>query len=191
MIHVLIENVHRQRQKHRPARRRARKTEGAAERRADIVTAAQLLRPFRHRRSERDQVARKPRLGHEMPRVLLAGGDHQRGLARLGGDQHAHGVAEAAHRVQVDEGGAACGERPTVGHADRRRLLKAEHVANVRRIDERVHERHLGRAGIAEDVGYAFIAQDVDENVTRASGHRMPSLLGSHVLQIEPRHCEP
>ena len=128
---------------------------------------------------EGDEVAREPRLGHEMPCVLLAGGDDERRLARLGGDQHAHGVAEAAHRVQVDEGGAARGERPAVGHADRGRLLQAEHVANVRRVDERVHERHLGRAGIAEDVGYALIAQDVDENVARASGHLIFPLVRS------------
>ena len=105
VIHVLIEDVHRQRQKHRPARRRARKTEGAPKRRADVVGAPQLLRPFGHRRSERDEIAGEPRLGHQMPCVLLAGGDDERRLARLGGDQHAHGVAEAAHRMQVDEGG--------------------------------------------------------------------------------------
>ena len=180
VIHVLIENVHRQRQEHRPVWRRARKAEGAAKRRTDIVAAAQLLRPFGHRRSERDEIAGEPRLGHQMPCVLLAGGDDERRLARLGGDQHAHRVAEAAHRVQVDEGGAAGGERPSVGHADRGRLLKAEHVANVGRVDERVHQRHLGRAGIAEDMGYALIAQDVDENVARASGHRIsgPSFAG-------------
>ena len=74
--------------------------------------------------------------------------------------------------MQVDEGGAASGERPTVGHADRGRLLKAEHVADVRRVDQRVHQRHFGRAGIAKDMGYSLIAQDVDENVARASGHR-------------------
>ena len=95
--------------------------------------------------------------------------------------------------MQVDEGGPARGERPAVGHADRGRLLKAEHVANVRRVDERVHERHLGRAGIAEDVGDALIAQDVDENVARASGHRgFPSGF-SRILHdlTETRHCDP
>ena len=90
--------------------------------------------------------------------------------------------------MQVDEGGAAGGERPAVGHADRGRLLKAEHVANVGRVDERVHERHLGRAGIAEDMGYALIAQDVDENVARASGHRiLPSVcLTSYTTWLRP-----
>jgi len=73
--------------------------------------------------------------------------------------------------MQVDEGGAAGGERPAVGHADRGRLLKAEDVFDVRRVDQRVHERHLGRAGIAEDVGDPLVAQDVEHNVAGASGH--------------------
>ncbi len=169
--HLLVEDVHRQRQEHRPARRRARDGEGAAQRLADILPAAQFFRPFGHRLGEGDEIAGEPRLGHQVARVLLAGGDDERRLARLRGDEHAHGVAEAAHRVQVDEGGATRGERPAVGHADRRRLLKPEDVANVRRVDERVHERHLGRAGIAEDVGHALVAQDVEQNVARASGH--------------------
>ena len=86
--------------------------------------------------------------------------------------------------MQIDEGGPARGERPAVGHADRGRLLKAEHVANVRRIDQRVHERHLCRTGIAEHVGYALIAQDVDENVARASGHWIFPLFASHPTRV-------
>ena len=93
--------------------------------------------------------------------------------------------------MQVDEGGAAGGERPAVGHADGGRLLKAEDVANVGRVDQRVHERHLGRAGIAEDVGYALIAQDVDENVARASGHRLfPSVRLASYTSSARRECE-
>jgi hypothetical protein len=99
VIHVLIEDVHRQRQKHWPARRRARKTEGAAKRRTDVVGSPQFLRPFGHGRSKRDEIAGEPRLGHQMPGVLLARSDHERRLARLGGDQHAHGVA-CPHRVR-------------------------------------------------------------------------------------------
>ena len=95
--------------------------------------------------------------------------------------------------MQVDEGSPAGGERPAVGHADRGRLLKAEHVSDVGRVDERVHKRHLGRARIAKDVGDALIAQDVDENVARASGHRgFPSGF-SRILHdlTETRHSFP
>src|ERR1700733_3304820 len=93
--------------------------------------------------------------------------------------------------MQVDEGGPAGGERPAVGHADRRRLLKAEHIRDVRRVDERVHERHLGRARIAENVSDPLITQDVDENVARASGHRIiPSVRFASYTSPRQRECE-
>ena len=122
-------------------------------------------------RGERDEIAREPRLGHQVAGVLLARRDDERRLARLRGDQHAHGVAEAPHGVQVDEGGAARRQRPAVGHRHRRRLLQAEDVGDVGRVDQRVHQRHLGRAGIAEDMGDPFVAKDVEQNVAGASGH--------------------
>ena len=169
--HLLVENVHRQRQKDGSAGGRAGDGEGAPQRLADVVAAAHLLRPFGDRGGERDKVAREPRLGHQVAGVLLARGDDERRLARLRGDQHAHRVAEAAHGVQVDERGAARRQRPAVGHRHRRRLLQAEDVGDVGGVDQRIHQRHLGRAGIAEDVGDPFVAKDVEQNVAGASGH--------------------
>ena len=55
--------------------------------------------------------------------------------------------------------------------ADRRRLLQAQHIGDVGRVDEGVHQRHFGRAGIAEDVSDALVGQNVEQNVARASGH--------------------
>jgi hypothetical protein len=92
-VHFLVEDVHRQGEKDRPARRSAADREGAAQRLPHILAAAQFLGPFGHRRSKRNEIARKPWLAHEVPGVLLAGGDDEGRLARLGGDQHAHGVA--------------------------------------------------------------------------------------------------
>jgi hypothetical protein len=172
---LLVENVHRQRQEYRPGRRCAGDGEGAPQRLADILAAPHFLGPLGHRRRERDEIAGEPRLGHQMTRVLLAGGDHERGLARLRGDEHAHRIAEPAHCMQVDEAGAARGQRPAVRHADRRRLLEAKHVGDVGRVDERVHQRHLGRARIAEDMRDSLVAKDVEENVASASGHEPDS----------------
>ena len=106
-----------------------------------------------------------------MARILLPGGDDERRLARLGGDEHAHRIAEPAHGVQVDEAYFAGRQRPAVGHADRGRLLKAEHVGDVGRVDQRIHQRHLGRARIAENVGDALVTEDVEQNVASAAGH--------------------
>ena len=110
-----------------------------------------------------------------MTGVLLTGGDDQRRLTRLAGDERAHRVAEPAHRVQVDEADLAGGERPAIGHRHRGRLLQAEHVGEIGRVDQRVHQRHLGRAGIAEHVGDPLVAQDVDQYLVGASGHRSGS----------------
>ncbi len=96
--------------------------------------------------------------------------------------------------MQVDEGGAARGQRPAIRHADSRRLLKTQNVGDVGRVDERVHQRHLGRAGIAEDMRDPLVAQDVEKNVASASGHwgtpameRGPSIL----LRARLRRAEP
>jgi len=54
---------------------------------------------------------------------------------------------------------------------NRRRLLQPEHVVDVGRVDQRVHQRHFGRAGIAEHMRDPFVTQNVEQNVAGASGH--------------------
>ena len=55
---------------------------------------------------------------------------------------------------------AWCGPDDQANHDQRaRRLARSARCCGA-----------LGRAGIAKDVGYSLIAQDVDENVARASG---------------------
>ncbi len=76
-------------------------------------------------------------------------------------------------------------QRPAVRHADRGRLLQAEHILDVGRVDERVHQRHLGRAGIAEDVRDPLVAKDVEQNVAGASGHWRLQL---RMSRFENRH---
>ena len=90
---LLIEHVHRQRKKNRAAWRRAGDLEGAAQRGAEVLAAPDFLRPFGHGCCERDKIAGQPGLGHQVPGVLLTGGDDERRLARLGGDQHTHRIA--------------------------------------------------------------------------------------------------
>ena len=43
-----------------------------------------------------------------------------------------------------------------VGHGDDDRLLQTEHVAHVRVIGERMHDRQFGGSRIAEEVGDAL-----------------------------------
>ena len=176
MIHVLIEDVHRQRQEHRPARRRARQSEGAAERRP---TSSPRRSSFAHLVTGAASATRSPESHGSVIRCLVScwPAVTTSGVSlALEATSTPMALPRPPIACRLTKAVAARGERPTVGHADRGRLLKAEHISDVRRIDECVHERHLGRARIAKDVGYALIAQDVDENVARASGHRCPVL---------------
>ena len=82
--------------------------------------------------------------------VVLAGGDQNRAARLLRVVEHAHGIAEAGRDVQVDDRELAGGLRIAVRHADDRRLLQAEHVAQLVVDRERVHQRQFGGARIAE-----------------------------------------
>jgi hypothetical protein len=62
---------------------------------------------------------------------LLAGGDDDRDMPRLGVRQVAHRVAGARRRVQVHQRRPAGGLREAVRHPDRGALLQREDVAEV------------------------------------------------------------
>ena len=79
--------------------------------------------------------------------------------------QVADAVTEAARRVQVDEAGPARRLGVAVGHGDHARFLQRPDIADIRRVEQRVHQRQLGRAGIAEHVAHALAAQDFEQNV--------------------------
>ena len=85
----------------------------------------------------------------------------------------------------------ARGAGVAVGHGDDDGFLEAEHVAHLRRGGERMHDRQLGRAGIAEHLHDAFVAQHAQEGVAagdgvgdvlahRRVGHRVSSLEDAH-----------
>ena len=103
--------------------------------------------------------------------VLLAGRHDQRRAVGASVGEVADGVADTGRRVEVDEGGAARGLRVTVGHADGGRFLQREHVVDVLDAGQRVHERKLGRARVAEDVPDGFRAQDFEEDVAAGARH--------------------
>ena len=185
VAHLLVEDVHRQRQEHRPARR------GAGKRRRRAASAWPTSSPrrssFAHLVTGSARATRSPEShGSVMrwrvscwPAVTTSGVS----LA-LEATSTPIALPKPPIACRLTKRGAARGERPAVGHADRRRLLQAEDVADVRRVDERVHERHLGRAGIAEDVSDPLVAQDVEQNVARASGHEVSLPLSSCAVHL-------
>jgi hypothetical protein len=55
-----------------------------------------------------------------------------------------------------------------IGHGDNDRLLQAEHIAHVRIIGERVHDRQFGGSRIAEKVRDALGLQQFDKRAPAA-----------------------
>ena len=62
---------------------------------------------------------------------LLPGGDDERRAIPVGGEDVAHGVADARRRMQVHECRVARGLRVAIGHADDNRFLQSEDVAEI------------------------------------------------------------
>ena len=118
-----------------------------------------------HGRVDLDHLAPQDRLFEHQPAVLLAGGDQQRRPFAIGVVEHAHRVAQAARDVQVDDAQAARGHRVAVGHRHHGHFLQAEDVLKPPVADQRVVQRHLGRAGIAEDVPHAEAGEQVEEGL--------------------------
>ena len=119
-----------------------------------IGEPAHLGGPLDQRPGDRRQVGPEQRLGEREALVVLAGSDEQRRARLLRVVQHAHGVTEARCDMEIDDGELARRLRVAVGHCQDRRLLQAEDVAQTGFDGQRIHQRQLGGAGIAE--------QDVD-----------------------------
>jgi hypothetical protein len=129
-----------------------------------------FLRPFHRRAGDLHEIAEQQRVGDRMPGILLAGGHHQRGLADAGIEQVAHAVAKPAGGVQVEEAGAPGGLGIAIRHRHRAGFLQSPDIADIRRGGQRVHQRELGGAGVAEDVFDPLAAQDFQEQGGAAAG---------------------
>ena len=89
----------------------------------------------------------------------------------MGVVEHAHRVSQAARDVQVDHAEPARGHREPVGHRHHGHFLQAEDILKPPIGDERIVERHLGRAGIAEDVLHAELGEQVEQRLDSGSCH--------------------
>ena len=168
-VGIVLEDVARQREEHRAGRRRERGLGRAVHETRQVFEPLDLRGPLGERPRQRRQVGRQHRLGDEILGVLLAGGDQDRRAGLLRVVEHAHGVAEAGRDVEVDHRELAGGLGVAVGHRHHGRLLQAEDVADVVLDRERVHQRQLGGAGVAEHDADALLLQQVEERAL--SGH--------------------
>jgi hypothetical protein len=91
-----------------------------------------------------------------MSLLLLPGGNDQRRARIERREQGAHRVAKPRRDMHVARNQFTRGAGIAVGHGDNDRLLQAEHVAHIRIIRERMHDRQLGGSRIAEEVSDAL-----------------------------------
>ncbi len=168
-VGVGAQDVARQRQEHRPGRRRERGFGRAVHDARQVGEPMHLGRPLHQRARDRRQIRHQDRLGHVEGLLVLSGGDEDRRARLLGVVEHAHGVAEARRGVEVAHRQLAGRLRIAVRHRHDGGLLQAEHVADLVLGCERIHQRQLGGAGIAEHDLDALLLEQLEERML--AGH--------------------
>ena len=156
-----VQHIGRQRQEYRPGRRRQRRLGGAVDGARQVLEAPHLGRPFNERPRDGRQIRPQDGLGEGEALIVLAGGEQDRRLRLLRVVEHAERVAEPGRDMDVGNGELARGLGIAVRHRHHRRFLERQHVAQPGLDRQRVHQRQLGGAGIAEDELDAFLLQEL------------------------------
>ena len=165
---LLLHDVDRQRHEHRASRRLVGDLEGALQDRSHLVGALDLHAPFGDGRRDRGEVVAQHGIAQPEPRVLLAGRhDHRRVVLERAVD-HADGVAQPGRHVQIDERRLAARLAVEIRGADRHALMQMHDVLELRIVEQRIEQRALGRAGIAEDAIDAVGQKRLQEHLTSA-----------------------
>ena len=154
-----IEDVAGQRDEHRPGRRRGRDLGGAAHDARQILQPRHLDRPFHQRFGHLHQRTIEHRLHQAVALLLLAGGEDHRRAGEGGVEQRAHRIAEARRDMDVAGDQPAGGAAIAVGDRDDEAFLHRHHIGQIGMILQRMHDRQLGGAGIAEQMRDALVLQ--------------------------------
>jgi hypothetical protein len=165
--------VHRHRDERRPAVG-GRLVCGAGDRTRDVLRAHRLVGPDGVLAREPAESARQERLECQVPPVLLADENDERRAVDAGGGERADRVAQARGRVEQRECRLVACDRPSGRQPDHGALVQGEHEAKV--VGKAGEERHLGRAGIAEDRRQAVPAEDVEGRVADGAGAHRASI---------------
>ena len=162
---LVLQHIHGNGNEHRPRGGRRRVVEGPTEHRAEVGGLVDLVGPLHQPGRHAGQVPGQERLRQQMTPVLLAGGHHYRraGGPRVG--QIPHGVAQAGHGVDVEEGRPPGGLRITVGHACRHGFVQSEHVVKSARPGQGVQQWQLGGSRVPEDMPHLLRLQDLEQDV--------------------------
>ena len=141
VVVAVVEQVHRDRDEHRPARRTHRIMEGAAQDRSELICSSDFVRPLRDRSGEPGEVAGEKWVGRDVAIILLPGRHDERRLIRLSVGQRADRVTKTGRSMQIQKSGTTRRLRIPLGDTDRGRLLEREHVVQVVGASERVDQR--------------------------------------------------
>ena len=129
-----------------------------------------LHAPLGDGRRDGRKVVAQHGIAQPQPRVLLARRHHHRRVVLQRAVDHADGVAEARRHVEVHEGRLAARLGVEVRRTGRHAFVQMHDVLDLRIVEQRVEQRALGRAGIAEDAIDAVIEQRLEEHLTTAHG---------------------
>ena len=183
ILHRRAHEVHRQRQEHRARRRRQRDLKRAPQRDRGLLGTPDLVRPLRELLGHADEVAGEDRLVHEKARVLLTRRHQERRLGPRRVVQDREAVREAGRNVDVGDADLSRRLRVAVGRRDRGGFLEPQHVLEPG-VGQRVEERQLGRAGVAEEIADPGGSQDLHED---GRDVHAPSILPFESLARSPR----
>ena len=184
LIGLGVPVVHRDRHERGAPRRQRGVMDRSRDRTRDVLGARRFVAPLDVRpRCDGRVAVGQVRLDRDMGAHLLAGGDHERRLVRLGVEDAADGVPDARRRVQVDVGGMTAGLRESVRHPDDDEFLEAEHVGEV--LGEVGEHRQLGRARVAEDRGHPVGTEQLEGRFTDGR-HQALFLLGRETRRGAP-----
>ncbi len=167
------QHVHRQREHDRAARMRRRRGDRALRELLEVAVLTDLPRVLRDRPRQLHELTTEERRLVEELGDLLTDGHQERHPGARGVEDPRHRVREPGLYVHVDDPQPVALLRVAVRHAQHGRLVQPQHVPDPVLARERVHERQLRRAGVAEHHVHALVRQPREQpvgGVAHASG---------------------
>jgi len=145
-----------------------RHLEGASQDRRNLVRPLDLHAPLGDRRGDRREVVAEHGIAQAQPRVLLARRHHHGRIVLERAVDMADGVAQPGRHMQVHERRLAARLGVEIGRADRDAFVQVDDVLDRGVVDQRIEQRALGGAGIAENPFHPVSQQCLKEHLSPA-----------------------
>ena len=162
----------------------------ATKQNGNLVGMRHLLCPLHRRRGDADEISIEERIRQSVAGVLLTCGDHQGRSRNMRIQEVAQTVAESARRMEIKHARSASSLCVAVCHGNRTGLLQRQNIADIRRIDECVDQRQLGRSRVAKHVARALAPEHFKDDCCAAVlVPVIPSFCRHSALTILPCRC--